>query len=218
MSSSVSPPASAPATRHYGVLDGWRAVSIALVLCGHLLPLGPSRLRMNEAIAAAGMVLFFTLSGFLITSFLLRQDDVRVFLIRRFCRIVPLAWLFSVIVLAWAAASLPAWPARLLFYANLPPFWLIPATAHLWSRCLEVQFYVPSISSSYALYVIHGGLINSWLGSGETTVKYLKRPLLFAVLFALAHLSTFHFESRWIAFGQRLSRRVGPAKPTEACR
>ena len=33
------------------------------------------------------------------------------------------------------------WRADLLFYTNLPPFHLIPITAHLWSLCVEIQFY-----------------------------------------------------------------------------
>ena len=43
-------------------------VSIALVLAGHLLPLGPKSWQMNGAVAATGMALFFILSGFLSTS------------------------------------------------------------------------------------------------------------------------------------------------------
>src|ERR1700759_971314 len=80
------------------VLDGWRALSITLVLCGHLLPLGPKSWRLNETFAPMGMALFFTLSGFLITRLLL-STDVRSFLIRRFFRIIPLAWLTILIVL-----------------------------------------------------------------------------------------------------------------------
>jgi hypothetical protein len=76
------------------VLDGWRGLSIVLVLAAHLLPLGPTGLDLNAAVAAAGMALFFTLSGFLITGFLLRNDNVDEFLISRLARIVPLAWLF----------------------------------------------------------------------------------------------------------------------------
>jgi len=52
--------------------------------------------------------------------------------------------------------------------------------------------YVAEVS--YALYVIHGVLSATWLGSGERLEKYLKRPLLFGATFALAHLSTFYFE------------------------
>jgi peptidoglycan/LPS O-acetylase OafA/YrhL len=52
--------------------------------------------------------------------------------------------------------------------------------------------YVAEIS--YALYVIHGILSATWLGSGDKLVKYLKRPLLFGAAFLLAHISTRYFE------------------------
>ena len=330
MTSAVAPRDSHP---HFDALDGWRAISISLVLLGHLLPLGPKRFELNSAVAATGMVLFFTLSGFLITTFLLRRPDVPAFLIRRFCRIVPLAWLYCLIVLTIAGADGYTWAAHLLYYGNLPPFWLIPPTAHLWSLALEMQFYVatallvlalgrrglwllpflgitvtavriytgteisivtwvradeifagctlalvwhrhpgpgrytvpwPGIAlllllllaaahprsgalnytrpylsailvgvtlyspgtslvrllrhralaylakTSYALYVIHGGLTDTWLSSGGTIEKYAKRPLYFLVLFLLAHLSTFYFENRWINLGKRWSAHRKP--------
>jgi peptidoglycan/LPS O-acetylase OafA/YrhL len=43
--------------------------------------------------AILGMVLFFALSGFLTIRFLLHHPSVVDFLIRRFFRVVPLAWL-----------------------------------------------------------------------------------------------------------------------------
>ncbi len=56
---------------------------------------------------------------------------------------------------------------------------------------------------SYALYIVHGCLMGSWLNDGDTRVKYLKRPLFFALTFGLAHLSTRYYESRFIALGRR---------------
>jgi peptidoglycan/LPS O-acetylase OafA/YrhL len=62
--------------------------------------------------------------------------------------------------------------------------------------------YIAGIS--YALYVLHPLLAASWLGSGSIMEKYAKRPLMFLALFLLAHLSTFYFERRCIAFGKKL--------------
>src|SRR5579863_1083369 len=81
------------------VLDGWRGISILCVLAGHLLPLGFKRLQLNATIATTGMTLFFVLSGFLIVSMLVRNDNVASFLIRRVCRILPLAWGYLIGVL-----------------------------------------------------------------------------------------------------------------------
>lgn len=313
------------------VLDGWRGISILLVLGAHLLPLSPKSWRFNEMAGPMGMALFFTLSGFLITRFLLNHDSIRDFLIRRFFRIVPLAWLALLIALPISGAPGSAYLPNFLFYANLPPYPLAPVADHFWSLCVEVQFYAavalivavfgkrglyllivfcvavtmlrvasgaeievvtwhrvdeilagailaliyahklgrvatnvvsrgnvyvlvvlfaischpasgfanylrPYLAAmligttlyrpperigailmgrslryiaaiSFALYVFHGLLVHTWLGEGDKLAKYLKRPLLFAATFALAHLSTFQFEHRWIEFGKRLSAR-----------
>lgn len=126
----------------YKTLDGWRGISILLVLAGHLFPLGFGPVRLNSAIAGTGMVLFFTLSGFLITSILLRDANIKHFLIRRILRIVPLAWLILVPTLLLTEASLHEWLSNLFFYANWPPMGLIREASHFWSLCLEVQFYL----------------------------------------------------------------------------
>jgi peptidoglycan/LPS O-acetylase OafA/YrhL len=127
---------------HLKVLDGWRGLSILLVLASHLLPLGPKNLQLNMSVGILGMVLFFNLSGFLITSFLLEDRNIQTFLIRRFFRVIPLAWLYLAIALAFSSASIYSWMAHYLFYANLPPVELVTLTEHIWSLCAEVQFYV----------------------------------------------------------------------------
>ncbi|MBS1800504.1 MAG: acyltransferase [Acidobacteria bacterium] len=127
---------------HFPALDGWRGISILLVLAGHMFPLGPKRFEMNAAIAGSGMAIFFTLSGFLITSTLLFDPNVPKFLVRRFCRILPLIWLYTLIVFPLIKAPFAMYCAQLLFYANIPPFWLGHFNGHLWSVCVEMQFYV----------------------------------------------------------------------------
>ncbi len=309
-------------------LDGWRGISIALVLLGHLFPLGPKVLQLNVATAGEGMAIFFTLSGFLITRVLLKGDTIRSFLIHRFMRIVPLAWLAIALTLTFEQADARAWLPHLLFYVNEDNAWLTLGTQHFWSLCVEVQFYVavallvatsgrralfllpllalvvtglkiwtgkpmaintefrvdeilagctlalvnehrrawlqgipqvvpwllfpllllsahpdggplnflrPYIAAtmvgstlylaqearlsrvldsrvlrylaliSYALYVVHGCLTATWLASGSTMVKYLKRPLFMAVTFGLAHLSTKYYERYFIDLGKRLA-------------
>jgi peptidoglycan/LPS O-acetylase OafA/YrhL len=127
--------------KRFPVLDGWRGISILLVLAGHMLPLGPKVLQLNAAVAATGMSLFFILSGFLIVSMLVKNDNVVCFLIRRVCRILPLAWSFLILVLLLNHANGAAWEANLFFYANLPPFYLSYTNGHFWSLCVEMQFY-----------------------------------------------------------------------------
>lgn len=117
-------------------------MSIILVLGTHLLPLGPKTWQLNVATGVLGMAIFFILSGFLITEFLIKRPDAGAFIIRRLARILPLFYLYSVITLWWFKEPADTWFATLGFYANMPPQRLIPATAHLWSLCLEVQFYI----------------------------------------------------------------------------
>ncbi|WP_372770754.1 acyltransferase family protein [Pseudoalteromonas sp.] len=298
-------------------LNGWRAVSILLVLAAHLLPLGPKSLQLNETAGITGMALFFVLSGFLITCFLLNDHNLKKFIIRRCARIIPLAWLYLLIVFLIIPAAIATIAGHFFFYANLIPN-LTDVASHFWSLCVEMQFYLwialsvyffknrafylipiaclavtfnsvyngvlvniqtqyrvdeilagcilaliynkeygtsvvniikkinplivlplvifssmpqsdwfnffrPYLAAllvgttiinsewklnallknrvfdylatiSFALYVIHGGLRHTWLGQGETIEKYIKRPILFALTFWLAHISTYKFE------------------------
>jgi peptidoglycan/LPS O-acetylase OafA/YrhL len=142
-------------TRHISALDGWRGISIVLVLAAHMLPIGPKSWELNVATGVLGMVIFFVLSGFLITSILLTKVSVSEFVTRRFFRVIPLAWLYFAIALSLTDASPAIWWAHFLFYANLPPQDLLPITAHMWSLCVEMQFYV-CIAIWYALVGARG--------------------------------------------------------------
>ncbi len=126
----------------YEVLDGWRGISILLVLAAHLLPLGPGSWQLNSTAGPMGMSLFFTLSGFLITNFLLHKNSIIDFLSRRLFRILPLAWLYIVIVLVLINNKEgDVWLAHIFFYGNWPPMYLTNVTGHYWSLCVEMQFY-----------------------------------------------------------------------------
>ena len=127
---------------HLVVLDGWRAISILAVMAGHWFPIGPGAWNFNAAVAASGMALFFCLSGFLITHFLLEDSRVWPFIVKRVTRIVPLAWLAMLILVAVNGADLHTALANLLFFANLPPAALMHGGNHLWSLCVEMQFYL----------------------------------------------------------------------------
>lgn len=123
-------------------LDGWRGISILFVLSAHLLPLGPSSWMINSASGRMGMALFFALSGFLITHFLYNGMPVKTFLIRRVFRILPLVWLYILIVYLIGEIEVDALTSHLLFYSNWPPMTLGGVTSHLWSLCVEMQFYI----------------------------------------------------------------------------
>ena len=323
-------------------------MSILLVLGAHLLPLGPKVLELNETAGAMGMALFFTLSGFLIVQFLAAGTPLGLFVMKRLARIIPLSWAAMLFLVLWHSYDATTVVRNFLFVSNLPPITFFRGGEHLWSLCVEMQFYmtvsvivlllgrrglllVPLLALSvtcarivageyisivtwhrvdeilaggtialihagwfgdraadvlkklsvwpfaialvvcshpdagplqylrpyaaatlvgaslagapalltrllesrpmayvaevsYALYVIHGVLSATWLGSGERLEKYLKRPLLFGATFALAHLSTFYYEQpitrRVRDFGKRrqAAREArspsGPAEPS----
>lgn len=123
------------------VLDGWRGISILLVLATHLLPVGPKAWHLNLMTGAMGMSLFFTLSGFLITQQLHLRRNVTGFFIRRLFRIVPLAWAYSVLVILLLGKDLRTLVSHLLFAINYDQSAITEITTHFWSLCVEVHFY-----------------------------------------------------------------------------
>jgi len=127
---------------HIGVMDGVRACSILLVLAGHLLPLGPKALQLNQFATLGGMALFFTLSGFLITRLLCSDNDFANFLVRRLTRIVPLAYLYILVVFLFFNRSIGALFNELLFTLNYNDTVINSFNGHLWSLCVEIQFYL----------------------------------------------------------------------------
>ncbi len=105
---------------HYiPTLDGWRAVAILLVLGCHARDqiFGPNGIwplpRINTALVhgVLGVDVFFGISGFLITSRLLkeyerrRSIDLGDFYWRRFFRILPAAWTYLAFVFLCAVAG-----------------------------------------------------------------------------------------------------------------
>lgn len=137
-------------------LDGLRAVSIVLVLAGHAV-VGVHHsflLRALTGHADFGVRVFFVISGFLITSLLLKERNqfggisLRLFYIRRALRILPAFFLFICCVAllsAFGVVPVPAWSWLYVLtytvnFAPFPPFcWVL---IHLWSLSVEEQFYL----------------------------------------------------------------------------
>src|SRR5262245_35112618 len=130
-------------TSRLPVLDGLRAISILLVLAAHMLPLGPKILTLNYSAGGMGMSLFFALSGFLITSTLLRSSDVCEFLVKRLARIVPLAYGYALIVFTIVIFDPKAAFWTTTFLLNyLTQYMVVGLNNHFWSLCVEVHFYL----------------------------------------------------------------------------
>ncbi len=96
-----------------------------------------------------GVLIFFVLSGYLITSNLLKGPiDLKRFYIRRFFRLMPAAWTFLatllLIDLAFGA-RLTHWGdivACVFFFRNFYPQTLGNVDGHFWSLSIEEQFYL----------------------------------------------------------------------------
>lgn len=172
MSSSVSDthPGVEHSLGHIQTLDGWRAIAITLVLVDHA---GDSILRaissswalgefaspdtvrpLKEYVGRLGVHLFFSLSGYLITSRLLYEEHARSevslkeFYLRRLFRIQPaaLAFLVTAAVLGFLGIveiSTLGWIGALAGFANLVPG-EVPTwyTGHFWSLAVEEHFYL----------------------------------------------------------------------------
>jgi peptidoglycan/LPS O-acetylase OafA/YrhL len=140
------------------VLDGLRAISILLVLATHMLPLGPKSLRLNETAGAMGMSLFFALSGFLIASLVIHNDDIVEFLVKRLTRILPLAYAYAIIVFSLIQFDPESmfWTAS--FVGNYFSSHLNEYNSHFWSLCVELHFYI-----FMAMVVLFAGKRGVWI-------------------------------------------------------
>ena len=189
------------AQRHFGSLDGVRALSILAVIWHHC----PAKFQANFALAVRGFLgvdMFFVLSGFLIVTLLLRERertgtiDLSKFYVRRSLRIFPIYYLLLLVV----AAALLVFRSRSrtlgVFLADLPYLitytsnWVVITAPNLrltWSLATEEQFYLvwPSVE------------------------KYLKPPVVLLTLAAVVivnQMINFHLLDPWIAraYGGRL--------------
>ncbi|MBB6327773.1 peptidoglycan/LPS O-acetylase OafA/YrhL [Algoriphagus iocasae] len=145
---------------YYKGLNGIRAIAALSVLLSHIIT-GANyiypELEIDELdIANYGVTMFFTLSGFLITSLLLTENKetgtikLKDFYIRRILRIWPIYYLYIFVSAACLYFFLEANIIQkellyyLTFFANVP-FILssgLMAISHLWSIGVEEQFYI----------------------------------------------------------------------------
>ena len=139
-----------PKTRTIPSLDGMRAVSIVLVLLGHLY--GTAHYPRNAFthyighFAHLGVQIFFVISGFLITTLLLKEKtqtgsiDLVQFFFRRSFRIFPAAFFYVTVVAVIARPGYLAYAyTYTMCYASQARPWLL---GHLWSLSVEEQFYL----------------------------------------------------------------------------
>ncbi|QIA23180.1 acyltransferase [Mesorhizobium sp. AA22] len=125
-------------------LDGWRGLSIALVLIGHFFPVPGINLGVM------GVEFFFVLSGRLMAEILfVERYPLKAFFKRRFSRIYPALLIFVVASMVALSGTFVAfkWKAALTaltFTYNYAGILVSRAGAldHIWSLCVEEHAYV----------------------------------------------------------------------------
>ncbi len=141
-------------------LDGWRAISVSLVLLAHCFLQHPGFITRFPAVGThiawfggLGVRTFFVISGFVIFRLLILEEarygsvSLKAFYIRRACRILPpfyfylalvsLLLFFGLINEHWD--EIPRAAAFVTDFRLWRPGWF---DAHSWSLSVEEQFYV----------------------------------------------------------------------------
>ena len=163
--------------RDVSALNGVRGLAILQVVLAHthyLVNSNPNAVYMTDSWFVnrifepgyLGLDIFFVLSGFLITSLLLRDlsnrstgdgkrtTALRHFYARRAIRLLPalyvmlaLDWIF--VLISWDVSLHTQWRttySAVFYIANWATVWNLPATnpdlGHLWSLAVEEQFYI----------------------------------------------------------------------------
>lgn len=144
--------------RYFGALDGLRALAIIAVIWHH------TRVETYGGLSARGeygVDLFFAISGFLITTLLLRERrakgriSLRNFYVRRTLRIFPLYYAVLALYVVLTFVLRRDTPEGQQFFANLPAFatytsnWFVDFQAGVsttfyfaWTLATEEQFYL----------------------------------------------------------------------------
>jgi peptidoglycan/LPS O-acetylase OafA/YrhL len=183
-------------------LDGFRAISIGMVLGAHCIQLDNFPISMRGIWffifdGNLGVRFFFAISGFIITWLLMREASPNGFVSlkgfwgRRAVRILPAYCLFllAMVLLQWLTPwrlTQHGWLGVLTFTANYNTLnqWL---PVHLWSLSVEEQFYLlwpmafillkpwncPRRALAVLTSVIILCILCQWLGSGHHSLPIL---------------------------------------------
>lgn len=227
--------------RFFGSLDGLRCLCIFLVLWHHrpvLFPEG-TELPMILTRGFTGVDFFFVLSGYLITTLLLREEErdgrfsISGFYKRRLLRIVPLYFLVVTLCALWwiGARGQGEWWAYLPYYYLFLANFLendIPLLAPTWSLSVEEQYYmiwpalmllIPAltwrvplvIAATLLIYAAAGGLLPTAeiFKTSEATIK-LPDPAYGAILLGALMALILHHPRGFAVIWQGLGHRATP--------
>lgn len=137
-------------------LDGWRAISILLVIAGHLVNyryLSGEPSPLAGYLAVLGVKVFFVISGLLIAGLALNEEaatgtlSMKGFYRRRVFRILPAYFVYLATVLAmswagWITQDPQGVALAAVFVCNAPALDCGWFAGHTWSLAYEEQFYL----------------------------------------------------------------------------
>ncbi len=138
--------------RHFPQLDGLRGTAVLIVVIGHTLVFRLGFGYRWTHFALLGVLIFFVLSGFLITGLLCSEErrftniSLKNFYLRRVLRILPAFSVFILIICLLILLDLvidTPWATivwSVMFLKNI--LGTGSTVAHLWSLSIEEQFYL----------------------------------------------------------------------------
>lgn len=215
--------------KRFNSLDGLRAISIIAVIWHHTAPSW-----VNETLSTVGtqgVTLFFAISGFLITTLLLREFDrtgkidLKAFYLRRSFRIFPIyygvliVYVLLVLLLEQDSVAGQDFFINLKYFATYTSNLFVPLTERTifffsWSLATEEQFYFiwPSIllfvgtltRASIFLSVVSVACILDQL-SGNHYLSVIQLAIVFGSLMAVTMHSKKGFNNIELVLGQSWS-------------
>lgn len=161
----------AGAAERNALIDGWRGISVLMVIVGHLfnfrvnnvvnfdaldapgLLFGTKAFAIVSSLGNLGVCFFFMISGYLITTLLVSEEldrgrvSLKAFYVRRIFRIMPAFYGYVIIVYMLGRSGLiiiedEAVLRSSLFLCNFSGFSCSWWLAHTWSLAVEEQFYL----------------------------------------------------------------------------
>lgn len=153
------------------VIDGWRGISVLMVIIGHLfayrakdmypvealnslgLSLGNKSFAIISSLGTLGVCFFFMISGYLITTLLVAEEgkrdqiNLKAFYVRRAFRIMPAFYVYVIAVFFLGRSGLvlideEAVLRSSIYVCNFSAFSCSWWLAHTWSLAVEEQFYL----------------------------------------------------------------------------
>ena len=184
---------------YYPQLEGFRGLSIVVVLIAHTAfpALGP--------LGGLGVMMFFVLSGFLITGLLIKERtrsgniSLSRFYRRRALRIFPAFFTFMAIVcllISLGYITDVGWPTVAvvcLYLSNM--FGHSQSLAHIWSLSLEEQFYAvwPVLFRAARHRIL-------WLAGGLFLFVGLSRAIAIGIAPDSSYFTATFYERPWFRF------------------